>query len=51
MSLERKTLVFDFDETLAKVSFDKNQLPYYDEQVDILTRNKTICVSYTSWIK
>lgn len=38
MTLETKTLVFDFDETLAKVSFDRNKLPYFDEQVDILTR-------------
>ena len=45
--LETKTIVFDFDETLAKVSFDKSLLPHYDEQVDILTRNKTMSVSYS----
>jgi FMN phosphatase YigB (HAD superfamily) len=29
--IESKTIVFDFDETLAKVTFDKNALPNFDE--------------------
>ncbi len=43
--IEKKTLVFDFDETLAKVSFEKNELPEYAEQVDILTKKSTINVN------
>jgi hypothetical protein len=31
VSLEKKTIVFDFDETLAKVSFNKDTLPTYEE--------------------
>jgi hypothetical protein len=29
--LEKKTLVFDFDETLAKVHFEKKVLDHYDD--------------------
>ena len=36
--------MFDFDETLAKVHFNKRELAHYDDQVDILTKDKTISV-------
>ena len=36
--------MFDFDETLAKVHFNKRELPHYDDQVDILTKDKTISI-------
>eukprot|EP00347_Sterkiella_histriomuscorum_P012678 403367647 len=36
---KKKTLVFDFDETLAKVSMNKNNIPEHAETVDILTKN------------
>ncbi len=36
--VEEKTIIFDFDETLAKVVFVKDALPNYDEQIDMLTR-------------
>ena len=42
---ELKTLVLDFDETLAKVAFKREKLPNYDEQVDLLLKNKTVNVS------
>lgn len=35
-------MIFDFDETLARVSFKKEGLAIYDEQFDILTPEKTI---------
>ena len=38
--------MFDFDETLAKVHFNKRELPKYDDQVDILTKDKTLSVRY-----
>lgn len=38
--LEKRTLVFDFDETLAKVSMDKNKIPDHAETVDLLTKKK-----------
>jgi len=34
--IEKKTIVFDFDETLAKVSLEKNKIPEYAEAIDIL---------------
>ena len=43
-NIDRQTLIFDFDETLAKVHFNKKELPFYDDQVDILTKEKTITV-------
>ena len=43
-NIDRQTLIFDFDETIAKVLFNKKELPFYDEQVDILTKDKTITV-------
>ena len=48
-SLKRKTIVFDFDETLAKVHFNKRELPHYDDQVDILTKDKTISVTLLNY--
>ncbi len=42
--IEKQTIVFDFDETLAKVHFNKKELPVYDDQVDILTKDNTITV-------
>ena len=39
--LGAKTLVFDFDETLAKVVFDATKLESYDERLDLLTKKKT----------
>lgn len=42
--IEKMTLVFDFDETLAKVHLDKKVLNHYDDQVDILTSKKTLNV-------
>lgn len=36
--LEEKTIIFDFDETLAKVSFDQNTLQNYDEKLDMLSK-------------
>jgi hypothetical protein len=47
--IERKTIVFDFDETLAKVHFNKRELPHYDDQVDILTKDKTISVTLLNY--
>lgn len=47
MNIEEKTIVFDFDETLAKVHFDKKILPYYDDSVDILTSKKNHSVKYS----
>ena len=40
MNLEFKTIIFDFDETLAKVTFDQNKLPNFDERIDLLSKNK-----------
>jgi hypothetical protein len=31
MYIEKKTIVFDFDETLAKVHFNKKELAHYDD--------------------
>jgi predicted HAD superfamily phosphohydrolase YqeG len=45
LNKEVKTVVFDFDETLAKVAFDKSIVPNFEEQIDILTKNKTYNVS------
>jgi hypothetical protein len=42
--IEAKTLVFDFDETLAKVDVGTKKLPEYDDQVEIFTRDKIIQV-------
>jgi hypothetical protein len=36
--------VFDFDETIAKVSLDKDKLINYDDHVDFLTKDKNIRV-------
>ncbi|TNV84748.1 hypothetical protein FGO68_gene6285 [Halteria grandinella] len=43
-SKHKKTIIFDFDETLAKVHFKKKELDYYDDQVDILTKDKQISI-------
>jgi hypothetical protein len=40
--VERKTIIFDFDETLAKVTFHKDALPGFDEQIDMLTKFKNL---------
>lgn len=45
-ALEEKTLIFDFDETLAKVSFDKFTVKNYEEQIDILTKRATHNVNF-----
>lgn len=36
--------MFDFDETIAKVHLNKKELEHYDDQVDILTKDKMISV-------
>ena len=43
--------MFDFDETLAKVHFNKRELPRYDDQVDILTKDKTLSVRVIHVVK
>lgn len=43
-SIKKQTIIFDFDETLAKVHFNKKELPVYDDQVDILTKDSTITI-------
>ena len=38
LNIEKKTIIFDFDETLAKVHLKQRVLDDYDDQVDILTK-------------
>jgi hypothetical protein len=30
-TMKKQTIIFDFDETLAKVHFNKKELPVYDD--------------------